>query len=422
VEDAPQVSDLAHPKRKAALGFIFITALMDVISLGIMIPVLPNLVKSMVGGDTSTAVLWTTAFSLVWGVTSFFFSPILGMLSDRFGRRSVILISIFGLGIDYLFMAFAPTLWWLFLGRMIHGATAASFSTAGAYIADITPPEDRAKRFGMIGAAWGLGFILGPALGGLLSSEMLNGGVENLRLPFYVAAGMALLNWLYGLLVLPESLAPEKRLKRLDWRRASPLGSFRLLRGHHELLPLASVVFCFQLGHNVLSQTFALYTGYRFDWGPLEVGLILPVTGILGIFVQGWLVGRAVKALGERRTLLIGLVFGAAGFLVYGLAPSPLLFYAAIPIMSLSAFVMPSLQALMTRRVGASEQGQLQGATSGIMGITTVVGPLTYGPLLSWSTHQGTPVALSGTPVLVAAFILLVGLGLAIRAGRAARV
>jgi len=421
VEDAPQVNEMAAPKRKAALGFIFVTALMDVISLGIMIPVLPNLVKSMAGGDTSTAALWTTSFAVVWGVSTFFFSPILGMLSDRFGRRSVILISIFGLGIDYIFMALAPTLWWLFLGRFIHGATAASFATAGAYIADITPPEDRAKRFGMIGAAWGLGFLIGPAMGGILSSPMVNGGVDNFRLPFYVAAGMALINWLYGLLVLPESLPPEKRLKKLDWRRASPLGSFRLLRSHHELLPLASIVFCFQLAHNVLSTTFVLYTGYRFNWSALDVSIMLAASGVVGIGVQGWLVGRTVKALGERRTLLIGLSFGVAGFTLYGLASNATIFWLAMPIMALSALIMPSLQGLMTRRVGATDQGQLQGATSGIMGVTTVVGPLTFGPLLSWSTHKGTPVALAGTPILLAAFILLVGLILAIRAGRAAR-
>ena len=266
----------------------------------------------------------------------------------------------------------------------------------------------------MIGAAWGLGFVMGPVMGGYL-------GDIDLRLPFDVAAGMALLNWLYGLLVLPESLPPEKRLKKLDWRRASPLGSFRLLRGHHELLPLASVAFCFQLAHNVLSTTFVLYTGYRFGWTPSDVGLVLAASGIIGIFVQGWLVGKAVKALGERRTLLIGLVFGVAGFSVYGLAPTPALFYAAIPVMALSAFVMPSVQGLMTRRVGATEQGQLQGATSGIMGVTTVVGPLTFGPLLSWSTHKGTPVFMAGTPILLAAFIMFVGLLLAIRAGRTAQ-
>lgn len=413
-EDAPHVTELASPKRKAALGFIFITALMDVISLGIMIPVLPNLVKEMAGGDTSSAALWITAFAMVWGVSTFFFSPILGMLSDRFGRRPVILISIFGLGVDYIFMALAPTLWWLFLGRFIHGATAASFATAGAYIADITPPQDRAKRFGLIGAAWGVGFVVGPALGGML-------GAIDLRLPFYVAAGLALTNWLYGLLVLPESLPVEKRLKKVDWRRASPLGSFRLLRSHHELLPLASVVFCFQYAHNVLPTVFVLYTGYRFGWSPFDVGVMMAVSGVAGIIVQGFIVGRAVKMLGERTTLLIGLVFGIGGYAIYGLAPNPTIFWMGIPIMALSALIMPSLQGLMSRRVGPSEQGQLQGASSGIMGITAVVGPITFGPLLSWATHPDSPVAIPGLPILLAALILVVGLVLAVRAGRSAQ-
>lgn len=413
VEETPQVTHLAAPRRKAALGFIFITALMDVISLGIMIPVLPNLVKSMSGGDTSTAALWTTAFAVVWGVSTFFFSPVLGMLSDRFGRRSVILISIFGLGIDYIFMALAPTLQWLFLGRFIHGATAASFATAGAYIADVTPPEDRAKRFGLVGAAWGVGFVVGPAVGGML-------GDINLRLPFYVAAGLALLNWLYGLFVLPESLPPERRLARLEWRRASPLGSFRLLRSHHELLPLASVGFCFQFAHNVLPTVFVLYTGYRFGWSPMDVGIMMGASGVAAIIVQATLVGRLVKTFGERRTLVAGLFFGAAGFVIYGLAPNATVFWLGIPILSLSALISPSLQGLMTRRVGPSEQGQLQGANSGITGVTAVLGPLTFGPLLAWSTHPNTPVAMSGTPILLAAFILLLGLALAVRAARAA--
>ena len=287
-------------KRQAALGFIFVTATMDVLSLGVMIPVLPNLVKMLGGGDTATAADWVVLFATVWGVMQFFCSPILGLMSDRFGRRPVILTSIFGLGVDFLFMAFAPNLWWLFIGRIFNGMTAASFSTASAYVADVTTPENRAKGFGLMGAAFGVGFTFGPMLGGFLWQF-------DHRLPFLVCAGLALLNWLYGFFVLPESLPPERRQPRFNWNKANPIGSLHLLQRHPGLLGLAGVGFLFQLAHNVLPSVFVLYMGFRYGWGPNTVGATLMASGVAGILVQALIVGRVVKAVGERDRPVLGL-------------------------------------------------------------------------------------------------------------------
>jgi DHA1 family tetracycline resistance protein-like MFS transporter len=399
-------------RRKAALGFIFITALMDVISLGIMIPVLPNLVKQFLGGDTALAAQWTVAFASVWALMQFFCSPILGMLSDRFGRRPVILISIFGLGVDFLFMAFAPTLMWLFVGRILNGITAASFSTAGAYIADVTPPEKRAQAFGLIGAAFGVGFVIGPAIGGYL-------GDINLRLPFYLAAGLALTNWLYGLLVLPESLPPERRVARFDWKKANPVGSLKLLRSHPDLFGLAGVMFLFQLAHNVLPTIFVLYTGYRYAWSPSQVGLMLMATGVANIVVQALLVGRIVKRVGERGALLIGLACAAAGFAIYGLAPTATIYWFGLPLFAFGGLIAPGAQGLMTRRVGPSEQGQLQGANSSIMGVTGLIGPSLFGLTFAWTVDHNSAVHMPGLAVLIASGLMLCGLVLAWKVAKA---
>jgi len=296
-----ETTELEGSKRKAAVGFIFVTALMDVISLGIMIPVLPNLVKEFVGGDTSIAAHWTGWFGTVWALMQFVFSPVIGKLSDRFGRRPVLLVSVAGIGIDFLFMALAPTLALLFVGRIINGITAASFSTANAYVADVTKPDDRAKAFGMMGAAFGVGFIVGPAIGGIL-------GDINLRLPFFVAAAMCLLNFCYGYFVLPESLPPERRSKSFDWRTANPAASIGMIARKPGLMPLSLIYALYQLAHSVLPSIFVLYTGYRYHWSPTLVGLSLMATGIANVVVQTQIVGRVVKAFGERGSLLIGLM------------------------------------------------------------------------------------------------------------------
>lgn len=392
--------------RRAAVAFIFITLVLDVLALGIVIPVLPKLVEQFLGGRTDRAAEIYGYFGAAWALMQFVFSPLLGSLSDRFGRRTVILTSSFGLGLDYVVMALAPTVGWLFAGRVVSGITAAGFSTAMAYIADVTPPEKRAASYGVVGAAWGLGFVLGPALGGLL------GGVDP-RLPFWVAAGLTLVNAAYGLFVLPESLAPEKR-SRFSWKRANPIGSLVLLRSHRDLLGLATVYGLYGLAHYVLSSVFVLYAGYRYGWDATHVGLTLGLVGVCNIVVQTVLVRPYVAAFGERATLMTGLLFGAIGFVGYALAPSGLVFLLCVPVFSLMGFFGPAVQGLMTRRVGVGEQGQLQGANASIMGIMGVIGPGLFTQTFALFIGRWQGLSLPGAPFLLAGLLLLIALGLAV--------
>ena len=393
--------------RSAALVFIFITVVVDVLALGIIIPVLPKLVEGFLGGNTARAAEIYGLFGTVWALMQFVFSPVLGALSDRFGRRPVILISCFGLGLDYILMALAPTLWWLFVGRVISGITAASFPTAGAYIADVTPPEKRAASFGMIGAAWGLGFVLGLALGGVL-------GVVDPRLPFWAAAVLTLLNALYGLFVLPESLAPESR-KAFAWSRANPIGSLILMRSHPQLLGLYSVNFIYLLAHHVLPSVFVLYASYRYGWSERMMGLTLAAVGVFNIIVQAGLVKPIVARFGERLALFVGLFFGAVGFAIFGLAPTGIVFLGSLPVFALMGLFGPAAQGLMTRRVAPSEQGQLQGANSSLFGITGLIGPglftLTFASFIGANRDWRLP----GAPFLLAALLMIIALILAWR-------
>ncbi len=402
-----QAGPVAGGPRKAAVLFIFFTALMDVIALGIMIPVLPNLVKQFAGGDTALAAQYALGFAVTWGTMQFFFGPIMGMLSDRFGRRPVLLISIFGLGIDYLFMALAPTLAWLFVGRVINGVTSASFSTANAYVADVTPPQDRAKAFGLMGAAFGVGFIVGPAIGGALGSI-------NLRLPFYLSAGLALCNWLYGFFVLPESLPKARRTPSLNWKRANPIAAFGFLIQRKNLAGLEAVYVLFQLAHNVFPSIFVLYVGYRFHWGPFASAMMLFTTGILSIGVQTTVVGRVVKAIGERGALLIGLGSAALAFATYALAPTPVWFFIGIPLGALSALIGPGIQSLMSRRVPANEQGRLQGVNSAFMGLCSIVGPIIYLSTLAFAVREDPVLHQPGLPIMISSVFCLAALVLSV--------
>jgi MFS transporter, DHA1 family, tetracycline resistance protein len=396
--------------RRAAVIFIFVTVVLDVLALGIIAPVLPPLVIEFLNGDTVQAARIYGIFATAWAFMQFVASPILGSLSDRFGRRPIILLSVTGLGLDYIFMALAPSLGWLFVGRMISGITSASFATAAAYIADVTPPDQRAKSFGMIGAAFGLGFVLGPALGGLL-------GTFNPRLPFWVSAGLCLTNALYGLFVLPESLPPERR-SRFSWKRANPIGSLRLLRSHPELFAIASVTFLYYMAHEVLPSTFVLYTSYRYNWTPQNVGLALALVGVCTAIVSGTLIGPIVKKIGERRAALMGLTFGATAFAIFGLAPTGVLFLVGIPVMAFASVYAPSAQGLMTRRVLPTEQGQLQGAMMGLRGLSGLISPGMF--TFTFATAIGTraDLRLPGAPFLLAATFVTVALVLAYRATR----
>lgn len=409
-EAAPPPPGEAAPPRRAALAFIFVTVLLDMMALGMVLPVLPKLVESFTGGDTVRAAEIFGLFGTIWALMQFFFSPVLGGLSDQYGRRPVILISNFGLGLDYVLMAWAPTLSWLFVGRVISGITAASISTSFAYIADVTPPDRRAKSYGLVGAAFGVGFVLGPAIGGLL------GGL-NPRLPFWVAAGFSLANACYGLFVLPESLARENRAP-FKWKRANPLGALVLLRSHRELFGLASANFLAYLAHVALQSVFVLYAGYRYGWDENAVGLTLALVGACALVVQAGLVGRVVSRFGERITLVSALVFGAVGMAIYGLAPNGILFLIGVPIMSLWGLAGPSIQGLMTRRVSVSQQGQLQGANSSIMGIANLIGPVLFTTVFAYFIGAGRFWHLPGAPFLLATLLLLAAATLAWRVTR----
>ncbi len=404
---------MTSSERRPAITFIFITVVLDVLAMGVMLPVLPELIKQFMGGNTARAAEIFGVFGTVWAAMQFIFSPIMGVLSDRFGRRPVILISNFALGFDYLVMALAPSLGWLFVGRVVSGIAGASFTPAGAYIADVLPPEKRAHGFGIIGAAWGLGFVLGPAMGGVL-------GAIGLRLPFYVAAGLTLLNAMYGLFVLPESLKPENR-RPLDFKRASPVGSLKLVRRHRELFGLTTVNFLYYLAHQVLPSVYVLYVGYRYGWGERTIGLTLAGVGVATAIVQGGLVRPVVARLGERRSLMLGLGGGTIGLLFFGLAATPLVFWVGIVLSATMGFYGPSVQGLMTHRVSPSEQGQLQGVNSSIMGITGMIGPGVFTVLFAHFIRPGNRWHLPGAPFLVAAACLFAAMFVAWAATRPER-
>jgi len=389
----------APPPRRTAVLFILVTVLLDMLSFGIIIPVLPKLVEEFFFGDTAHAAVIYGLMGTAWALMQFVCSPIQGALSDRFGRRPVVLLSNVGLGLDYIVMALAPTVVWLFAGRVISGAASSSFSTAGAYIADVTPPEHRAAAFGKIGMVFGLGFVLGPALGGWL-------GALDPRLPFWGAAGLSLLNACYGWFVLPESL-PEDKRTTFAWQRANPVGSLTLLRSHHELFGLATVALLGYLAHAVLPSTSVLYMGYRYGWGPAAVGLMMAGVGIAAMIVQGGLIRPITARFGERAALLAGLLSGALGFSVYGAAPEGWIFCLGIPVMAFWGLAGPATQALMTRRVSSSEQGRLQGAIASINGVTGLIGPTLFTQVFAYFIGPSAVWHLPGAPFLLAALLLL---------------
>ena len=384
--------------RRAAIAFILVTAVLDVIAMGIIIPVLPQLVVEFVGSNADAG--WINGvFVALWAGMQFICSPIIGSLSDKYGRRPVILISCAGLALDYVLMAVAPSLWWLAAGRIIAGITSSSFTTVYAYMADITAPEKRARAYGLIGAAFSGGFVLGPVLGGFL-------GEFGPRVPFWFAAGLSTVAFLYGLLVLPESLPADRRMD-FSWKRANPVGSLILLRRHPELSGLAVVNFLLYFAHHVFSAVFVLYAAWRYGWGPREVGLLLALVGVLDMVVQGVLVGPVVKRLGDRSTMVLGLVGGTIGIAAMGWAPDGLWFVAAMLPNALWGLAMPTLQALMTRRVGEDEQGQLQGANMSVASIAGVMSPLFFGWVYSLSVGEFAVIQMPGLSFYLAAVVLL---------------
>ena len=384
---------------RAAFYFVLIAVGFDFLAFGIIAPVLPDLVRQFEGGDFGRASYVTGYFGLAWAAMQFIFSPLLGAWSDRFGRRPVILISCLGIGLDYILMAVAPSLRWLFVGRVISGITTSNVATAFAYITDVTPAPERAKKFGMLGAAFGLGFVIGPAIGGAL-------GQYNLRLPFWVAAGLSLANFFYGLLVLPESLPPERRAKSA-WHMANPFGSLTILRSHPELAGLSVVVTLYYLAHTSLPSIWALYTEYRYTWNRRDVGLSLAVVGVCSAIVSGLLVGPFVKRFGERFSLVAGLCCGTLGFLAFALATRGAFLFAAIPLIALWGIAGPAIQSLMSQRVDATSQGKLQGAINLLRAITGMAGPPLFTQVFTYSIATKSPLPFSGAPYFLAGLLLL---------------
>ena len=397
-------------RRKPALVFIFVTLTLDILGIGLIIPILPRLVEAFEGGDIAQASTTVGLLASLYALMQFVFAPVLGSLSDRVGRRPVILISLLGSGLDYFLLAWAPNLAWLFVGRIIAGITGANFAAATAYIADISPPEKRAANFGLIGAAFGLGFILGPALGGLL-------GDVGLRVPFLVAGALTLINFIYGLIVLPESHALENR-RAFSWARANPVGALLALRSHPMVMGLVSTYFVFYLAHQVLPATWVLYTSYRYHWSVGATGASLAVVGLMAAVVQGGLTRIVVSRMGEQKSALAGLLVGALSYAGYGLASEGWMIYVILVLGSLAGITTPSLQGLISRNVGADEQGSVQGALASLASVAGIVGPPIATGLFSYFISARAAVHLPGAAFFFSALLMIASIVLAQRSFR----
>ncbi|QDA61757.1 TCR/Tet family MFS transporter [Hymenobacter jejuensis] len=394
-------------KRQAALGFIFVTLLLDVIGFGIIIPVIPKLISQLTGGGMSEAAKYGGWLGFAFASMQFLFSPVLGNLSDQYGRRPVLLFALFGFGLDYLFVAFAPSVGWLFVGRIIAGITGASFTTASAYIADISPPEKRAQNFGMIGAAFGLGFIIGPVIGGLL-------GHFGPRVPFLVAAGLTMLNWLYGFFVLPESLATENR-RQFEWKRANPVGSLRQLQRYPVIMGMVGSLVLLYIAAHAVQSTWSYFVMYRFNWNEGWVGASLGVVGLLTALVQGLLIRVLNPKLGAKRSVSLGLSLYATGFLLFAFADKSWMMFAFLVPYCLGGIAGPALQSIISTQVPANEQGELQGALTSLVSLTAIVGPPLMTNLFSYFTGPSAPVHFPGAAFLAGAVLTIISVLLAMR-------
>ena len=402
------------PRRQAAIAFILLTIFIDILGIGIVIPVLPLLVQELVTGSVDSTPEGANIASGYYGIIAaiyalmqFIFAPIVGALSDRYGRRPIILGSLFGLGIDFLIQGFANSVAWLFVGRMLAGIMGASFSTANAYIADVSNDDNRARNFGFVGMMFGLGFTIGPAMGGLL-------GTYDIRLPFFVAAGLAFVNWLYGFFILPESLPPEKR-SPFTIANASPFNSIKHLRVYPFVAGIAIVFVCKALAQRGLENVWVLSTAYRFGWDEMTNGKALCLVGVMAIIVQGGMVRPVIKRLGERKAILYATVISAIAFLCYGLATEGWMMYWIIVLGSLGGIAGPAIQSLVTSTVSETEQGKIQGALTSLTSVTNIIAPLFFtAGLFKYFTSDEAPVIIPGAPFLVGALLLVIALFIAI--------
>jgi MFS transporter, DHA1 family, tetracycline resistance protein len=385
--------------RKPAVAFVFVTLVLDVLGIGLIIPITPRLIESFQGAGVADASKTYGLLVASYSLMQFVGAPILGSLSDRFGRRPVILLSLLGSGLDYFLLAFAPNITWFFVGRIISGLSGANFAAATAYIADITPPEKRAANFGLIGVAFGLGFILGPALGGLL-------GDIGLRMPFIVAGVLTLLNTLYGWLVLPESLAPENR-RAFSWVRSNPVGALLHLKKYPMVLGLAGTYFLIYFAHQVLPSTWVLYTEHRYHWSPKQTGLSLAIVGMTAAIVQGGLTRVIVGRIGERKAAILGLAVAALAYAGYGLATEGWMIYLILVFGSLGGITGPAVQGLISRNVGADEQGGVQGSLASLSGISGFLGPPIAAGLFGRFVHSAPGAAFFFSAALIVVALLL---------------
>ncbi|MCP9764871.1 TCR/Tet family MFS transporter [Lacihabitans soyangensis] len=398
---------MSGKKNSKAIFFILVTVLIDVIGIGIIIPIMPSLYQDLTGGTVSEASQYSAYLVFIYALMQFIFSPIIGGLSDQYGRRPVLLMSLFGFGLDFIFLALAPNIGWLFVGRIISGIAGASFTTANAYIADITEPEKRAQSFGMIGAAFGLGFIIGPSLGGIL-------GEYGTRIPFWVSAGLALLNWLYGYFILPESLLPENR-RKFDIKRANPIGSLLNLKKYPYVLALVLSLFLVNVSNFATQGTWSFYGIEKFAWSKLEVGLSLGFVGLMVAIVQGGLIRVIIPKLGQEKSLFLGLAINALGLAAFAFASSSWMMYAIMVPFAVGGLAGPAFQGIISNQVGKNEQGELQGGLTSLMSIAAIIGqPLMLG-LFRTFTKENAPVYFPGAPFLMGGLLSLISLLLVFR-------
>lgn len=390
---------MSRNNRSAALGFIFITVLIDVIGLGIIIPVLPKLIQQLTGGDLSQASSIGGWLMFTYAFMQFLFAPVIGNLSDQFGRRKVLLISLFGFGLDYFLLGWAPTITWLFVARILSGITGASFTTASAYVADISAPEKRAQNFGMIGAAFGLGFIIGPMMGGLL-------GKYGERVPFFVSAVLTLVNWLYGYFILPESLPLERR-RKFDWKRANPFGSLMQLKKYPAVGELILSLIFIYIGVHAVQSTWSWYTMKKFGWDTAMIGYSLAFIGLLIAAIQGGLIRVIIPKLGQPKSLIIGLVMYTLGMSLFAFASSTWMMYVFTLIYSMGGIAGPALQGIISNHVPPNEQGELQGAMTSLMSATSIIGPLLMTHLFAYFSKDGAIYYFPGAPFIAGAIFFL---------------
>ncbi len=387
-------------QKQAAIGFIFITMLIDITGWGIIIPVIPKLIQELIHGDISEAAKVGGWLTFAYAITQFIFAPLIGNLSDKFGRRPILLISLFTFTLDYLLLAFAPTITWLFVGRIIAGISGASITTASAYIADVSTPENRAKNFGMIGAAFGLGFIIGPVIGGLL-------GQYGSRIPFYAAAVLCLLNFLYGYFILPESLSKKNR-REFDIKRANPIGAFANLKKHPSLIGLMSSIFILYVASHAVQSNWSYFTMYQFNWDEKMVGISLGVVGLLVGIVQGVLIRYINPKLGNEKSIYVGMALYSIGMFLFAIATQSWMMFVFLIPYCLGGIAGPAMQAVISMQVPANEQGEIQGTMSSLMSASTIIGPPMMSMVFYYFTHKDAPFQFAGAPFVLGGILMIV--------------